>query len=61
MADNKEIMLEAMKKAGKPLKAGEVVELTGLPEKEVARLIKALQAEGQIVSPKRCFYAPATS
>ncbi len=59
MADNKTLVLDAMKKAGKPLKAGEVVELTGLSEKEVARLLKALQAEGQVVSPKRCFYAPA--
>jgi DNA-binding IclR family transcriptional regulator len=59
MSDNKEIVLEAMKKAGKPLKAGEVVELTGLKDKEVARLLKDLQAEGAIISPKRCFYAPA--
>lgn len=59
MADNKTLVLDALRKAGQPLKAGEIAERTGLPEKEVARLIKALQAEGQIASPKRCFYAPA--
>lgn len=46
-----------MKKAGKPLKAGEVAELTGLPDKEVGKQIKALKAEGEIESPKRCFYS----
>jgi len=59
MADNAEVLLKAMKKAGKPLKAGEAAKLTGLPEKEVAKLIKALQANGKIVSPKRCYYAPS--
>lgn len=59
MTDNKIVVLNALRQAGKPLKAGEIAAATGLSEKEVARLIKALQAEGLIVSPKRCFYAPA--
>ncbi len=57
MADSKQTILKAMKKAGKPLKAGEVAELTGLPDKEVGKQIKALKAEGEIESPKRCFYS----
>ena len=59
MADNKTLVLDALRQAGQPLKAGEVAAATGLSEKEVAKLIKELQAGGQVVSPKRCFYAPA--
>lgn len=59
MPDKSEAVLNAIKKARQPLKAGEVAKLTGLPDKEVAKQIKALQAEGKITSPKRCYYAPA--
>lgn len=52
-------VLEAMKKAGKPLKTGEIVELTGLDKKEVEKAIKKLKKEGKIESPKRCYYSPA--
>ncbi len=59
MADSRQTVLKAMKKAGKPLKAGEVADLTGLPKTEVDKQIKVLKADGDIISPKRCFYAPA--
>lgn len=59
MADSKELVLEAMKKAGKPLKTAEIVELCGLPKKEVDKAVKTLQKEGGIGSPKRCYYEPA--
>ncbi|MBL7032828.1 MAG: MarR family transcriptional regulator [Candidatus Delongbacteria bacterium] len=59
MADDKQTILKALKKAGKPLKAGEVAQLTGLPDKEVGKQIKILQADGEIVSPRRCFYTTA--
>ncbi|WP_456465268.1 winged helix-turn-helix transcriptional regulator [Persephonella sp.] len=52
-------VLEAMKKAGKPLKTGEIAELTGLDKKEVEKAIKKLKKEGKIESPKRCYYSPA--
>ena len=55
-----EKVLEVMKKAGKPLKTGEIVELTGLDKKEVEKVIKKLKKEGKIESPKRCYYAPST-
>jgi len=56
---NEELVLEAMKKAGKPLRSKEIAELTGLPKKEVDKIIKVLKKEGKISSPKRCYYAPA--
>jgi transcription initiation factor IIE alpha subunit len=52
------IILEAMNKAGKPLKSGEIAELTGIEKKEVEKAIKQLVSESKIYSPKRCFYEP---
>ena len=43
MADNKQTVLSAMKKAGKPLKGGEIVELCGLDKKEVDKIMKVLK------------------
>nr|WP_297452962.1 HTH domain-containing protein [Persephonella sp.] len=54
-----EKVLEALEKAGKPLKSGEIAEITGLDKKEVDKVIKKLKKEGKIQSPKRCYYAPA--
>lgn len=48
-----------MKKAGAPLNAGKIVELTGLDRKEVDKAMKQLKTEGAIVSPKVCFWEPA--
>ena len=58
MAENKDVILDAMKNAGKPVKAGEVAEMTNIPKEEVSRLFKELKKEGKIHSPKVCFYAP---
>ncbi len=54
-----EKVLEALEKAGKPLKSGEIAEITGLDKKEVDKIIKKLKKEGKIQSPKRCYYATA--
>lgn len=54
--DTKDKVLEAIQKAGKPMKSGEVVEATGIEKKEVDKSIKKLVAEGVLHSPKRCFY-----
>jgi biotin operon repressor len=51
-------VLAAMKKAGTPLNAGKVAELTGLDRKDVDKAMKALKADGSIVSPKRCYWEP---
>ncbi len=59
MEEKKKVILEAMKKAGKPLRPGDIAKLTGIDKEEVSKLIKELKKEGKITSPKRCFYAPA--
>lgn len=52
-------VLDAMKAAGKALKAGEIAEASGLEKKEVDKAMKELKAEGTIVSPKRCYWEPS--
>ena len=54
MMNEKEIILEAMKKAGEPLNAGKVAELTGLDRKVVDKAFATMKKEGSIVSPIRC-------
>lgn len=56
--DNKEKVLEALKTAPEPLKAGEIQDKTGLEKKDVDKAIKDLKKEGKIESPKRCYYSP---
>jgi DNA-binding transcriptional regulator GbsR (MarR family) len=53
-----EKVLEAMKSAGKPLKAGEIAEVAGLDKKEVDKAMKVLKTEGRIESPKVCYWQP---
>ncbi len=57
--DEKETILAAMRKAGEPLNAGKVAELTGLDKKVVDKVFAQLKKEGAIVSPVRCKYVPA--
>ena len=54
-----ETVLATMKEAGQPLNAGKIAELSGLDRKEVDAAMKQLKAEGAIVSPVRCKWAPA--
>lgn len=56
--ETKEIVLEAMKKAGIPLNAGKIAEITGLDRKEVDKAMKQLKADEAIVSPKVCLWQP---
>ncbi|MBO5813968.1 MAG: transcriptional regulator [Alistipes sp.] len=55
----KEKVLAVMKEAGAPVNAGKIVELSGLDRKEVDQAMKELKAEGAIISPVRCKWAPA--
>lgn len=57
--NEKETILEAMKKAGEPLNAGKVAELTGLDRKVVDKAFAEMKKEGTIVSPVRCKWEPA--
>ncbi|MDG6221934.1 MAG: transcriptional regulator [Candidatus Bathyarchaeota archaeon] len=59
MDDNEKMVLETMKKAGKPVRPGDLAKMTGLDSKEVSKIIKSLKTQGEVISPKRCFYAPA--
>ena len=56
--ETKDKVLDAMKKAGEPLNAGKIVELTSLGRKEVDKAMALLKKEGTIVSPRRCFWEP---
>ena len=53
-----EEVLEAMKKAGKPVRPGDIAKMLNVDSKEVSKAIKKLREEGKIYSPKRCFYSP---
>jgi DNA-binding MarR family transcriptional regulator len=52
-------VLNALKKAGKPLRPGEVAEIIGEESKTVSKIIGDLKKQGKVISPKRCFYAPS--
>ncbi|HCY40032.1 MAG TPA: MarR family transcriptional regulator [Prolixibacteraceae bacterium] len=51
-----EIVLDAMKKAGEPLNAGKIADLTGIDRKEVDKAMAKLKTEGLIESPRRCYW-----
>jgi len=53
-----EKVLATLMNAGKPLKSGEIAEVSGLDKKEVEKAMKQLQKEDKIQSPQRCFWAP---
>ena len=55
----KEQVLEVMRKAGVPLNAGKVAELSGLDRNVVDKAFAELKKEGAIVSPVRCKWEPA--
>jgi DNA-binding IscR family transcriptional regulator len=59
MENKEKIVLKAMKKAGRPVRSGEVAEIAKLPKDEVSKIIKSLRKQRRVTSPKRCYYAPA--
>ena len=50
-------VLKAMKKAGKPVRPGDVAKMLGVESKEVSKIITGLKKEGKVISPKRCYYS----
>ena len=54
--ENVELVFKTFIESDKPLKGGEVAEISGLDKKEVDKAIKLLKKDEKIVSPKRCFY-----
>jgi Mn-dependent DtxR family transcriptional regulator len=59
VSEIEESVLKTMKEAGKPLRPGDVAKALGVDSKEISKAIKVLRKEGRVVSPKRCYYAPA--
>ncbi len=57
--NEKEMILEVMRKAGEPLNAGKIAELTGLDRKVVDKAMAAMKKDGSIVSPIRCKWETA--
>ncbi len=55
----KETILEAMKKAKKPLSAGDVSKLTRLDKKVIDKAFAEMKKDGTIISPIRCKWEPA--
>ena len=53
-----EKVMAAMQAAGKPMRAGDIAEASGVDRKEVDKAMKVLKAEEKIVSPKRCWWEP---
>lgn len=58
MEDKERMVLEAMVRAGKPVRPGEIAKAIGLESKEVSKIIRSLRKKGKVHSPKRCYYAP---
>ncbi|HPP90608.1 MarR family transcriptional regulator [Tenuifilum osseticum] len=54
--DANDKVIQTLKSAGKPMKAGEIAEAAGVDKKEVEKAIKKLVADGKLHSPQRCFY-----
>ena len=59
-AEEKKVF-DAMKKAGKPVRPGDLAKAMDMESKEVSKIIDGLKKKGMVVSPKRCFYAPSDS
>lgn len=53
-----EKVMQTLQNAGKPMKAGEIAELTGIDKKDVDNAIKKLKKDDKITSPKVCYYEP---
>ena len=58
VVSEKKQILEIMRKAGEPLNAGKVAELTGLERKVIDKVFVEMKKEGSITSPVRCKWEP---
>jgi Mn-dependent DtxR family transcriptional regulator len=50
-------VITAMKKAGKPVRPGDIAKVLGVETKEISKVFQELKKQGKIMSPKRCYYA----
>jgi Mn-dependent DtxR family transcriptional regulator len=58
MNANEKQVIDAMKKAGKPVRPGDVAKSIEMDSKDVSKIIDSLKKQGLVHSPKRCYYAP---
>ena len=59
MAVTAEQVLKALQDAGKPVRPGDVAKARDADSKEVSKAVAERKKSGKIMSPKRCYYAPA--
>jgi len=59
MMDQEKVVLDAMKKAGKPVRPGDVAKAVNMDSNEISKIIDGLKKKGLVSSPKRCYYAPS--
>ena len=59
LMDTTDKIFETIQKAGEPVNAGKIVELSGIDRKEVDKAMKKLKTSGRITSPKNCYWEPA--
>lgn len=57
MESDEKKVIEVMKKAGKPVRPGDIAKSAGFTSAEVSKIISKLKKEGLVYSPMRCFYA----
>jgi Mn-dependent DtxR family transcriptional regulator len=50
-------VLDAMRRAGKPVRPGDVAKMLSVDSKEVSKAISSLKKAGKVISPKRCYYS----
>ena len=50
-------IINAMKKAGKPVRPGDVAKMIDEDSKDVSKIFADMKKKGKIISPKRCYYA----
>ncbi|SPD74660.1 conserved hypothetical protein [uncultured Desulfobacterium sp.] len=52
-------VINAMKKAGKPVRPGDIAKMISEDSKAVSKIMGDLKKGGKVISPKRCYYALA--
>ena len=57
--DVREMILQTLRAAGKPLNAGKIAELTGFDKRVINQALVLLKKDGDIISPARCKWEPA--
>ena len=58
MEEIEKVVLDAMKKAGKPVRPGDVAKSTEMDSKEVSKVIDGLKKKGLVVSPETLLLCP---